>query len=127
MRNYIAGGLLFFVVMNNTSLATDITVDEDSMQLMKDRQASLSSNISLKNEKAAKDDATVLQEMFNEVEAFYKKKADAADAVDWTRESEGLVATISKCVESKDFDTAAQTSITLAKTCKSCHKMYKKD
>jgi len=103
------------------------TVDEDSMDLMKDKQKSLSSNISLNDAKAATDDANEMADMFDDVEAFFVKKGNAADAVDWAKDSKDLAATIVKSIAANDFDTAAKTSVTLAKTCKSCHNIYKKD
>jgi len=103
------------------------TVDEDSMDLMKDKQKSLSSNISLNDAKAATDDANEMADMFDDVEAFFVKKGNAADAVDWAKDSKDLAATIVKSIATNDFDTAAKTSVTLAKTCKSCHNIYKKD
>lgn len=115
------------LLMAGTVVAGQSTVDEDFMQVMEDRQKSLSSNISLKNSQAATEDVKELQEMFNDVEAYYAHKGNASDAVDWSRESKALTVAIEKYVASKDFDTASQTSVTLAKTCKTCHRVYKKD
>ena len=127
MRNFILVGYFIFAVTTGSVMAAQPTVDEDFMQLMKDKQKSLSSNISLKDTQSATDDANEIVDMFNDVQAFYEKKANAADAVDWSKESKDLTATIAKYVAANDFDTAAQTSVTLAKACKTCHKIYKKD
>ena len=113
--------------MTGSVVAAQSTVDEDFMQIMEDRQKSLSSNISLKNATAAREDVKELEDMFNEVEAFYVHKGNATDAVNWSKESKELAAAIEKYVASNDFDTASQTSATLAKTCKTCHRVYKKD
>jgi predicted DNA-binding protein len=118
---------LSLVAMTGSVVAAQSTVDEDFMQIMEDRQKSLSSNISLKNATAAREDVKELEDMFNEVEAFYVHKGNATDAVNWSKESKELAAAIEKYVASNDFDTASQTSATLAKTCKTCHRVYKKD
>jgi uncharacterized protein YktA (UPF0223 family) len=127
MRKFILFGYCILAVMTGSVMAAQSAVDEDSMDLMKDKQKSLSSNISLNDAKAATDDANEIVDMLNDVEAFYEKKGNAADAVDWSKESKDLTATILKYVAANDFNTAAQTSVSLAKTCKSCHKIYKKD
>lgn len=114
------------VLMTGSVVAAQVTIDEDYMQVMEDRQKSLSSNIALKNSQAALGDAKSLEESFNDVETFYALKGNATDAVTWSKESRDLAVTIQKYVASNDFDTASQTSVTLAKTCKTCHRIYKK-
>ncbi len=114
-------------MMAGSVLAAQVSIDEDYMQVMEDRQKSLSSNLALNNDKAATEDARELEEMFNDVETFYVQKGNADDAVIWTKESKGLAARITKYVEAKNFDTASTTAVTLAKTCKECHSVYKKD
>ncbi|HET7833151.1 MAG TPA: hypothetical protein VFK88_09325 [Gallionella sp.] len=115
------------LVMAGSVAASQVTVDEDYMQVMEDRQKSLTSNIALNNTKAAVEDAKALNEMFSDVETFYAQKGNANDAVNWTKESKGLTVAITKYVATKDFDTASVKAVTLAKTCKECHSVYKKD
>ncbi len=110
-----------------SSMVAAFDVDEDFMNLIKDKTKSLSSNIAQSDVKAAKDDADEIIDMFNDVEAFYVKKGNAQDAVDWSKEAKNLTASITKYVEAKDYDAAAQASVTLSKSCKSCHNVYKKD
>lgn len=121
--------ILYFslAVMTGSVVAAEVSVDEDYMQVMEDRQKSLSSNIALKNGQAAVEDAKELDQMFNDVEAFYAQKGNATDAVNWTKESKDLSVAITKYVASNDFDTASVKAVTLAKTCKECHSVYKKD
>jgi outer membrane protein assembly factor BamA len=97
------------------------------MQVMEDRQKSLTSNIALKNSQAAVEDAKELDQMFNDVETFYAHKGNASDAVTWTKESKNLAVAITQYVASNDFDTASVKAVSLAKTCKECHSVYKKD
>lgn len=101
-------------------------VDEDFMTAMEDLNKSLTSNLALKDAKASASEAAEMQKMFDEVEAFFIKKADAADGVKWAQESRDLSALIVKSVSANDFDTASQNAVALSKTCKACHKIYKK-
>jgi hypothetical protein len=121
--------ILYFslAVMTGSVVAAEISLDEDYMQVMDDRQKSLTSNIALKNAPAAVEDARELDEMFKDVETFYAHKGNAGDAVNWTKESKNLAVSITKYVATQDFDTAAVTAVTLAKTCKECHSVYKKE
>lgn len=107
--------------------ASQVSIDEDYMQVMDDRQKSLTSNIALKDAGNAVEDVKELGEMFAEVEAYYAQKGNAADAVGWSRESRDYAATITKYVAANDFDSASQTSVKMAKTCKECHRVYKED
>ncbi len=116
-----------FAVMTGSVVAAEVSIDEDYMQVMEDRQKSLTSNIALKNGQAAVEDARELDQMFNDVGAYYAHKGNATDAVNWTRESKELAVAITKYVASNDFDTASVKAVTLAKTCKECHSVYKKD
>ncbi|HXU92343.1 MAG TPA: hypothetical protein VFP33_01670 [Gallionella sp.] len=105
-------------------LAGQAVVDEDSMQLMEDRNKSLSSRIALKDAAGAKEDAQALAEMFADVETYFAQKGKG-DAVDWSKQSRELSADISRYVAAKDFDHASQSAVTLSKTCKTCHQTYK--
>jgi hypothetical protein len=121
--------LLYFslVAITGGVFAGEISVDEDYMQVMEDRQKSLASNIALKNGQAAVEDAKELDQMFNDVETFYVHKGNASDAVTWTKESKDLAVAITQYVATNDFDTASVKAVSLAKTCKECHSVYKKD
>ena len=114
-------------VLAGNVAAAQVSIDEDYMQVMEDRQKSLTSNIALNNAKAAVEDAKALDAMFSDVETFYAQKGNANDAVNWTKESKGLTVAITKYVATSDFDTASVTAVTLAKTCKECHSVYKKE
>lgn len=101
-----------------------VIVDEDSMQLMDDRNKSLSSRIALKDAEGAKDDARALNEMFADVEVYFGQKGKG-DAVDWSRQSRELSTEITQYVSANDFDHASRSAVALSKTCKACHEVYK--
>ena len=96
------------------------------MQVMDDRNKSLSSNLAQINAKGALEDAKQLEEMFVEVEDYFAHKSNANDAVDWSKQSRELASTITKYVASNVFDHASESAATLSKTCKTCHRIYKK-
>jgi len=106
--------------------ASASVVDADSMQLMEDRQKSLSSNIATKDVKSALADAKELETMFKEVAAFYEQKGNASDAVAWSKENREIAGVVvAQALVAKDFDTASRQSVTMAKNCKACHQLYK--
>jgi len=111
-------------LLSGSVLASLATVDEDSMQLMDDRNKSLSSNIAIRDATSAKEDARALAEMFAGVELYYAQKGKE-DAVDWSKQSKELSAEITRYVAANDFDHASQAAVSLSKTCKTCHQSYK--
>lgn len=117
---------MVMVVLTMMAALAYAEVDSDFMTTMDDLNKSLTSNIAVNDAKAAEADAVEMRKMFDEVEAFFVKKPDAADGVKWSQESRDLATLIAKSVASKDFDTASQAAVTLSKTCKACHKIYKK-
>jgi hypothetical protein len=127
MRKWKSVLYLTLAVATGSVVAAEVSIDEDYMQVMDDRQKSLASNIALKNGQAAVEDAKELDQMFSDVETFYTHKANADDAVNWTKTSKDLAVAITRYVASNDFDTASAKAASLAKTCKECHSVYKKD
>jgi cytochrome c556 len=120
--------LVVFVTLTGAllSFSNASEMDVDLMQSMEDAQKNLSSNISLGNAKAALADAKELEQKFVEVEAFYLKKGNATDGVNWSKESKELAGVVvAQALAKKDFDTASRSSVVLAKTCKACHETYK--
>ena len=63
--------------------------------------------------------------MFAEIEAFYKAKADAEEAIGLSKKSLQLINEIDKSVAASDFDTANAKASDLSRACKSCHNAYK--
>ena len=101
-------------------------LDTDLMHSIEDSNKSLASNIAIKEGKGASSDAKELAEMFAQVEAFYVKRGDAADAVELAKKSRALSAQILQSVSSSDFGAATDSATTLSRTCKTCHNYYKK-
>jgi hypothetical protein len=106
--------------------AANVELDMDLMQTIEDTNKSLASNIATQNAAGSTSDAKELQEMFGKVEEHFVAKGDAADAVDLSRKSKDLAASIVKSVAAKDFTTATDSATNLSRTCRACHTFYKK-
>lgn len=121
----LARSTWLLTMVSGSVLATQFAVDQDSMQLVDDRNTSLASNIALRDAAGARSDAEALAAMFAEIEAFYAQKGQVNDAVSWSRQIRELADDISTHVAASDFDQAAENAVTLSKVCKSCHSIYK--
>lgn len=124
MRKLLLSLIIAIGIAGSVAAALD-EIEEDFMQDIEDIQKSMTSNISLQDAATAKSEAQELETMFKDVEDFYVRKGDAADAVDWSKESRTYLAEIVKALNAKKFDAASESAVALAKTCKACHKIYK--
>jgi hypothetical protein len=109
------------------AVRADEDLDEDLMQSIEDTTKSLSSNLSMHDGPASTSDARDLRDMFAKVQVYFEQRGNAADAVDLARKSRDLSLAIAQSVSSEDYDTALDTSTTLSRACKSCHRAYKKE
>jgi len=100
-------------------------ITADAMRDIEDTTKSLDSNVALKDAKTAVNEAKQLVAFFRQVEGFYAQKGDAADAVGYARKTHELAAQTLAAVEAQDFDRAGDTVSALARSCKSCHDVYK--
>ncbi|WP_161974547.1 cytochrome c [Piscinibacter terrae] len=107
-------------------MSAQFEVDSDLMRNIEDTTKSLDSNVSLKDAKSAAAEAKELATLFAQVEDFYARKGDATDAVGFSRKTHDLAEQVIKAVDAGDYDTASTTVIALARSCKSCHEVYKK-
>ena len=119
----VLGALL---ALAGTARSDQAELDTDLMHSIEDSNKSLASNIAIKEGKGASSDAKELAEMFAQVEAFYVKRGDAADAVELAKKSRALSAQILQSVSASDFGAATDSATTLSRTCKTCHNYYKK-
>ncbi|AXQ28470.1 hypothetical protein D0B54_07135 [Solimonas sp. K1W22B-7] len=100
--------------------------DMDLMQTVEDTAKDLVSNLSLADGPAAKANIADLDAMLAQVEDHYAQKGDAADAAAIAHDGRSLLGDIGRFVEAGDFDAANAKNSEFSKTCKSCHKVYKK-
>ena len=115
-----------FLALAGAARSDQAELDTDLMHSIEDSNKSLASNIAIKEGKGASSDAKELAEMFAQVEAFYVKRGDAADAVELAKKSRALSAQILQSVLTSDFGAATDSATTLSRTCKTCHNYYKK-
>lgn len=118
-------GLLSVLAASVHSAESEL--DTDLMQSIDDTNKSLSSNIALKDAKAATADSKELNEMFDKVEVYFVNKGGADDAVDLARKSKDLTQQIAHAVDQHDFDSASNSATALSRNCRTCHTFYKKE
>jgi hypothetical protein len=118
-------GLLSMLAASVHSAESEL--DTDLMQSIDDTNKSLSSNIALKDVKAAAADSKELNEMFDKVETYFVNKGGADDAVDLARKSKDLTEQIAHAVDQHDFDGASNSATALSRNCRTCHTFYKKE
>jgi len=121
---WVAAGLLLAAL---PAWAGAPGLDEAVMQNIEAVNESLSSNLGLKAADAAAADARDLDQLFAEVEAYFVARADAPDAVDYTRRSRQAAAGILRAIEASKFDAANELAVDISRTCKTCHRKYKAD
>jgi cytochrome c556 len=99
-------------------------ITADNMRDIEDVAKSLDSNVALKDAKAV-DEARELVAFFQQVEAFYVQKGDAAQGVGFARKSHELAKQALAAVEAKNYDAAGEAVNALTRSCKTCHDVYK--
>lgn len=120
---------LFFAVLallSGSVFSAQVEVDEDFMRSVEDTSKSLTDNLAQRNAKGSRSDATELEQMFAQIEAFYVAKGDAPEAVGLSKKSRELSAAVNRLVGTGDFDNAAGSANEIVRTCKTCHNFYKK-
>jgi hypothetical protein len=102
-------------------------IDTELMQALEDNNKDLASNLALQNAQAAQANAEEMRQLLGQVEAFYAAKGNAPDAVDFSRQSLQWVQRIRAQVDAGEFAPAVASATELARSCKSCHNVYKHD
>ena len=99
--------------------------DDDVMRSMDDAVKAFEPNVAAKNGVRALDDAAVLREGFVWTEQYFVAKGGADDAVQISQQGTALIDKAIKALQAKDFEAAATHARAAAKTCRSCHDLYK--
>lgn len=100
--------------------------DMDLMQTVEDTSKDLVSNLSMGDAAAANTDLSELDSLLAQVEDHYVQKGNADDAVVIVKDGRTLLVDIANLVAANDFDAANAKSTEFSRTCKACHKIYKK-
>ena len=102
--------------------------DSDFQSWMKSNPptvGSLNKNIAAKDGPAAAADAQKLEATFKQVEAFWKKRGGADDAVNFSMKAQTAAAAIAKDASAGNFDQAAADLKSLQATCGGCHMAHR--
>jgi len=99
--------------------------DDDLMRSMDDSIKSFEPNIASKNAARAMDDARILWDGLKWTEEYFEKKGGAADAVTISKQALEYTGAVMKYLEANDFENAATAARSAAKTCRTCHDIYK--
>ena len=96
-------------------------------QVMKDIQAtfgSLKKNLDANNSSAAGGDATRLQELFGEIEAFWAA-LKTKDAVGFAKSAGTAAAAVGTAAQNNDIKAAQESYTAIQKNCGSCHSAHR--
>ena len=103
--------------------SADAELTPELMQTIEDTTKSLDSDVASKD---ASGEARELLTLLAQVEQHYAKKGDAPDAVGFSQKTQAYASAVLKHIESNEFDAASDAVGQLARSCKSCHEVYKK-
>ncbi len=123
LRKPIAFVALHLALLGSVVCA-EFEITADAMRGIEDTTKSLDSNVALKDAKAL-DEARELVAFFSEVEGYYAKKGDAADAVAFAKKTHQIAAQVHAAVKANNYDQAGDAVGALVKSCKTCHEVYK--
>lgn len=105
-----------------------MTAEELALQkIMKQVQpasAALRGAVEAMNAAAAKEQATVLKQMFTQTEAFWKAKGKT-DATQWAADARKDAETVDAAVAAGNWDQARTSAGTLNQKCATCHGAYR--
>lgn len=104
-----------------------VTVDGDLMRGIDETVKSLDSDVATQNADAAVAEAKELVEAFTQVEAYYAAKPDGADGAEFARKVRELAQQVQQRTQAHDFGPAGESVDALTRSCKACHKVYRKE
>jgi hypothetical protein len=99
--------------------------DDDGMKAIQDTKKDLESNIAGQDAPAVAEGAEFIRAGLQSTEAYFTKKGNVDDAVQWAKQGQEYAAAIGKAAGSNDFDAASTAFNGLIRTCKKCHDAYK--
>lgn len=99
--------------------------DDDLMRTLDKTIKYFEPDISAKNARGIAEDAEILMEGFKYSEEYFAKKGRAEDAVRISQQGQLHVAAAVKFVKENNYDAAVSAARDAARTCRSCHDVYK--
>lgn len=129
LNSLLPFGLLCGSLTASPALAASTApeMDTELMQSLDELSKDLASNLGLRDRTNAGANATELQRFLKQVEGFYLARGDTPDAVGLSRQSLQLAQRVQEQVRGGQFAAAAGTATELARSCKACHELYKKE
>lgn len=122
MRKTVVALALPLALLGELSAESEVS---DLMPTIEDVTRSLDSNVAQQNAKAAALEAEQLEALFKQVEARFAQRQDAVEAVGFARQSQAFAAAVAASVQVNDFGAASDAVTSLARSCKTCHNVYK--
>jgi hypothetical protein len=95
------------------------------MRSMEDSIKSFEPNIAAKNAQRALADAQILWDGFRWTEEYFANRGSAEDAVQIARQALEHTGAVMKFLDANDFESAAASARSAARTCRTCHDLYK--
>ena len=98
---------------------------DDWMQRIDDGSQELQRHIAARDAAAATLSAREIEELYGLMEKFFERRAEAADAVRWSREGRESAARAQADLAARRFHSARRHALAIAHGCRDCHYQYK--
>src|SRR4051812_10021188 len=113
------------LALSFTAAAQSVFDFDDWMQRIDDQSQDLQRHIAARDAAAAVESARELEELYALTQAFFEKRADAADAVRWSREGREYASRAQADLAGQKFTAARRNALAIAHGCRDCHFNYK--
>jgi hypothetical protein len=121
----LALGALALVAAGQVAFAQSVLDFDAWMQRIDRRSQSVQRNLAARDADGASADAREIGELYGSMEAYFSRRGNADDAVKLSKEGRELAAAVVRSVAAKDFATASQAAVSIARACRTCHSGYK--
>ena len=130
MRKVLILASVCVALVGRTAFAEQVVLDlhdydDDLMKTLDQTIKYFEPDITAGNARGSAEDAEILQEAFKWMENYFTKKGNADDAVKIAQNGQVLIAAAMKSMAEKNLDAAGDSARDLARTCRSCHDIYK--
>ncbi|HEV7609427.1 MAG TPA: hypothetical protein VGO61_18970 [Steroidobacteraceae bacterium] len=114
-----------FAMLSFGAAAHDIFDFDDWMQRIDDGSQDLQRHIAARDSGGAVAAARELEELYGMMEEFFKKRADSADAVRYSREGRDFAKRALQELDAGRFAAARRNALSIAHGCRDCHFNFK--
>lgn len=99
--------------------------DDDLMKTLDQTIKYFEPDLQAGNLQAGTEDGQTLLDGFKWMENYFQKKGNAEEAVKISQQGEEFINAAMKSLAEKNFDAAADSAHSAARTCRTCHDTYK--